>query len=274
MKIYISADIEGVAGVVSPQQGQPGNTEYERARRLMTEEVSAAIDGAFAGGATEVLVNDSHGPMTNIIPELLDPRAELIIGKPKPANMCAGLDATFGGVFFLGYHTGARRPGVLAHTVNGFAFGAIRVNGELCSEATLNGAYAGSLGVPVLLLSGDDQTAEECGVHFPRAERVVTKHALSARAARGIAPSLARQRLRAAAEAAMRAGSASPIPPFTIQGPFRLEVTLTTPVLADLMAIIPVAQRLDPVTVAFDARCMGDVLAWINTISALSAFLR
>ena len=97
MKIYISADIEGVAGVVSPQQGQPGNPEYERARRLMTEEVSAAIDGAFAGGATEVLVNDSHGPMTNIIPELLDPRAELILGKPKAANMCAGLDASFTG---------------------------------------------------------------------------------------------------------------------------------------------------------------------------------
>jgi D-amino peptidase len=274
MKIYVSADIEGVAGVVSPQQGQPGNPEYERARRLMTEEVSAAIEGAFAGGASAVLVNDGHGPMTNIIPELLDPRAELILGKPKPANMCAGLDGSFGGAFFLGYHTGARRHGVLAHTVNGFAFGAIRLNGQLCSEATLNGAYAGSLGVPVLLLSGDDQTAEDCGSHFPQAHRVVTKHALGTRAARAISPSLARERLSMAAEAAVREAAASRLQPFTLQGPFRLEVTLTTPALADLAAIIPVARRLDPVTVAFDAPGMADVLGWVNTLSALSAFLR
>ncbi|MBC9176090.1 M55 family metallopeptidase [Pseudoroseomonas ludipueritiae] len=274
MKIYISADIEGVAGVVSPQQGQPGNPEYERARRLMTEEVSAAIDGAFAGGATEVLVNDSHGPMTNIIPELLDPRAELILGKPKAANMCAGLDASFGGAFFLGYHTGARRQGVLAHTVNGFAFGAIRVNGQLCSEATLNGAYAGSMGVPVLLLSGDDRTAEECGEHFPQAHRVITKQALGARAARAIAPSLARERLRAAAEAAVREAGTASLQPFVMPGPFRLEITLTSPALADLAAIIPVAQRLDAVSVAFDAPDMAGVLGWVNTVSALSAFLR
>src|ERR1700709_2551768 len=117
MKIYISADIEGVAGVVTTLQGTPGNLEYERARRLMTEEVSAAIDGAFAGGATEIVVNDSHGPMVNLIPELLDPRAELIIGRPKPMNMCAGLAAGFDAVFFTGYHSGAGRHGVLSHTV-------------------------------------------------------------------------------------------------------------------------------------------------------------
>ena len=91
MKIYVSADIEGVAGVVSPEQGRPGNAEYERARRLMTEEVNAAIEGALAGGATAILVNDSHGPMTNLLPELLNPAAELILGKPKPFNMFAGL---------------------------------------------------------------------------------------------------------------------------------------------------------------------------------------
>ena len=90
MKIFISADIEGVAGVVNAQQGTPGNPEYERARRLMTEEVNAAIAGAFDGGAAYVLVNDSHGPMVNLIPEDLDPRAECIIGRPKAMNMAAG----------------------------------------------------------------------------------------------------------------------------------------------------------------------------------------
>ena len=274
MKIYVSADIEGVAGVVSPQQGQPGNPEYERARRLMTEEVSAVVAGAFAGGATEVLVNDSHGPMTNLIPELLDPRAELILGKPKPMNMCAGLDGGFSGVMFTGYHTGAGRHGVLAHTVNGFAFRTIRLNGRPCSEATLNGAYAGSLGVPVLLISGDDLTAEECGEHFLDARRVVTKQALGARAARAISPALARERLRTEAEAAVREARTRRLALFTIVPPYRLEIVLKTQALADLAAIIPAAERLDPVTVGFDAGGMGDVLGWVNTVSALSAFLR
>ncbi len=272
MKLYISSDIEGVAGVVSPLHGQPGNPEYERARRLMTEEVNAAIQGAFDGGASEVLVNDGHGPMTNLLPELLDPRAELILGKPKLANMCAGLDAAHDGMFCLGYHAGAGRRGVLSHTVNGFAFGAIRLNGQPCSEATLNGAFAGSLSVPVLLLSGDDVTAEECGAYFPGAQFVVTKWALGQRAARSISPAAARDRLREAAGAAVQ--SAGTVAPFVVPGPYRLEAAFNTPALADLAAIIPVSERVDPVTVAFRADTMLAVLGWVNTLSALSSFLR
>ncbi|MFC0409798.1 M55 family metallopeptidase [Roseomonas elaeocarpi] len=272
MKVYISVDIEGVAGVVSPLQGTPGNAEYERARRLMTAEANAAIEGAFAGGATEVLVNDGHGPMTNLIPELLDPRAEVILGKPKPMNMCAGLSAEHDAMFCIGYHTAAGRHGVLAHTVNGFAFREIRVNGIPCAEATLNGAYAGSLGVPVVLLSGDDLTAAECGAHFPGARLVVTKQALGARAARAISPALACERIREAATAALR--DMDGVAPFTVEGPYVLEVAFNNPAMADLAAIIPVAERRDPVTVSFPAATMGEVLGWVNTLSALSSFLR
>ena len=188
MKIYICADIEGIAGVVAPQHGQPGNPEYERARHLMTEEVNAAIDGAFAGGASEILVNDGHGPMLNLLPEALDPRAGLLLGKPKPQNMFAGLTVEYAGVMCVGFHAGASRPGVLAHTVNGFAFREIRLNGQPCSEATLYGAYAGSLDVPVILLSGDDVTARECGALFPGAQSVVVKRALGHRAAQSLSP--------------------------------------------------------------------------------------
>ena len=272
MKIYISSDIEGVAGVVSPLQGTPGNPEYERARRLMTEEVNAAIEGAYAGGATEVLVNDSHGPMTNLLPELLDARADLIQGKPKPPNMMAELTADYAGAFFLGYHAGAGRTGVLAHTVSGFAFREIRLNGQPCSEATLNGAYAGSLGVPVLLISGDDVTARECGPHFPGAQVVTTKLALGSRAARSLSPARAREELRRAATAAMRLSGT--VPSFVIPGPYVLEVVLTAPALADLAAVIPVARRLDPVTVGFDAQTIGEVLGWINVLSPLLQSLR
>jgi D-amino peptidase len=272
VKIFISADIEGVAGVVTPLQGQPGNGEYERARRLMTEEVSAAIEGAFEGGADAVLVNDSHGPMTNLLPDLLDARAELISGRPKPMNMFCGLEPGHGGVFCTGYHAGVGEHGVLSHTVNGFAFAGIRVNGIACAEATLYGAYAGELGVPVLLLTGDDRLAEQCGPHFPGAQVAVVKHAIGHRAARALSPDFARARIRDAATAAVRAAAACR--PFVIPGPYRLELDLSSVAMADLAATIPVARRIAPRSVAFDAASMAAVLGWVNTVSAMSATLR
>ncbi len=271
MKVFISADIEGVAGVVNPAQGQPGNLEYERARRLMTDEVSAAVAGAFDGGAASVLVNDSHAPQTNLLPERLDRRAELLLGRPKMGGMCAGLDASFDAVFLTGYHSGAGRYGVLSHTVNGFAFAAIRVNGIDCAEATLYGAYAGACGVPVALLSGDDQLMAQCAGLFPGAQAVTVKHAVGHRAARALSPQRACAAIRAGATAALRHLQACR--PAPIIGPYRLEIDLNTAAMADLAAIIPVAERFGPRTVAFAATEIADVLAWINTVSVLAASL-
>lgn len=272
MKIYLSADIEGVAGVVNPQHGTMGNGEYERARRLMTQEVNAAVEGAFAGGATEVLVNDSHGDMRNLVPEDLDARAEVILGKPKPLNMFEGLARDHAGIICLGYHARARAMGVLAHTVNGFAFGRIRLNGMELGEAGLYGAYAGSLGVPVILLTGDDCLRDETKDLFPDATYAVVKQSLGQRAARSLAPERARALIRERAEEAVRrAGSSRP---FTLEGPYRLEVELNTPALCDLAAVIPVATRVDAVTVAFEPESPEHAVRWINTLSALSAVLR
>jgi D-amino peptidase len=272
MKIFISADIEGVAGVVTPQQGQPGNPEYERARRLMTQEVNAAIEGAFDGGASYVLVSDSHGPMVNLIAEDLDPRAELVSGRPKPMSMAAGLDASFQAVFFTGYHSGAGRHGVLSHTVSGLAFQALRANGIDCAEATLYGAYAGELGVPVVLLSGDDQLAAQCGKLFPAAEMVVVKHALGHRTARAMSPENARKAIREAAKRAVSAGKTGEN--FRIPGPIRLEADLASVVMADLCGTIPVSERVAPRTVAFDCADIGVALRWINVMGALCGSLR
>ena len=272
MKIFISADIEGVAGVVIPQHGAPGNPEYERARRLMTQEVNAAIAGAFEGGATEVLVNDSHGPMVNLLPEELDPRAELILGHPKPGDMFAGLTTNHAGAFCTGYHSGAGRHGILSHTVSGFAFANIRVNGIDCAEAILYGAYAGSLGVPVLMPSGDDQLQAQCRPYFPDANFAVVKHALSQRAARALSAEAARACVRAAAEQAVRGRAACQ--PFVIPPPHRLELDLTSVVLADFACNIPVAERVAARTLAFNADSMTAVIGWVATISALSTVLR
>ena len=271
MKIYVSADIEGVAGVVHPSQGQPGNGEYERARRLMTDEVSAAVAGAFDAGATSVLVNDSHGPQTNLLPELLDPRAELLLGRPKQGGMCAGLNASFDAVFFTGYHSGAGRHGVLSHTVNGSAFAAIRLNGLECAEAMLYGAYAASHGVPVALLTGDDQLMAQCASGFPGAQTVVVKHAIGHRAARAISPQRACAAIQDGAAAAVR--NLRNCHPMPIMSSYRLELDLNTVGIADLAAIIPVVERVGPRTIAFATGGIADVLGWINTVSVLASSL-
>ncbi|WP_029003018.1 M55 family metallopeptidase [Azorhizobium doebereinerae] len=272
MKVYISADIEGVAGVVSPQQGQPGNAEYERARRLMTEEVNAAIAGAFAGGASEVLVNDSHGPMTNILPELLDARADLILGKPKRFNMAAGLTGDFDALFLVGHHAAASSFGVLAHTTNSFAFREVRLAGRALGEPGIYGAYAGLLGVPVALVTGDDRLAAEAGALFPQAEAVCVKTALGHRAARQVSVERACAAIAAGATRALRDIRA--MRPFVIEGPFVAEFVMASPALADQGAVLPPARRQDATTLAFACADAAEAVGWMTALSAMSAVLR
>ena len=156
MKVLISVDIEGVAGVYHAEQVRAGNPEYERARRLMALEASAAIAGAFDGGATEVYVNDSHGGFRNMPPDLLDARAQVIQGKPRYLSMVAGVELGVDGVCMIGYHSRSKGRGILAHTINSFAFARIAINGVEYGEAGLYGALAGEFGVPVAFASGDD----------------------------------------------------------------------------------------------------------------------
>ena len=272
MKIFISVDIEGVAGVVTPQEGEPGNPEYEQARRLMTMEANAAIAGAFDAGAAEVLVNDSHGPMVNLLPELLDARVELIRGNIKPMSMFAGLDGSFDGAMCVGYHAAAADYGVLSHTTNGFAFASVRLNGEVASEAMFYGAYAGSLGVPVILLSGDDVTERTCGSLFPGARFVRVKTALGQRAARSVAPSVACARLREGAAEAVRACGV--IKPYRVSEPCRVTFEMSNSTLADLCGVVPGAHRIDARAIAFECATIVDAIGWMNVCSSLSARLR
>ncbi len=272
MRVYVSADIEGVAGVVSPLQCQPGNAEYERARRLMTHEVNAVIEGLAEAGATEIVVNDSHGPMTNLLPDELHAAADLILGKPKPMNMAAGLTGDFDLMFMVGHHSMAGRGGVLAHTTNGFAFREVRVNGRPCGEPAIYGLYAGELGVPVGLISGDDVTRAENAALFPQAGFVTVKQALGNRAARQIPVARARAALKAAAIRAVQ--EAPKNAPVRWQGPFAAEFVMNGAALADQMAILPPARRVDALTVGFDAATMAEVIGWMTALSAMSFALR
>ena len=237
-----------------------------------TVSCQGSIAGAFDGGATYVLVNDSHGPMVNLIPEDLDPRAECIIGRPKAMNMTAGLDGSFDAVFFTGYHSGAGRHGVLSHTVSGFAFQALRINGIDTAEATLYGAYAGSLGVPVALLTGDDQLAAQCLALFPGAVMVQVKTALGHRSARALSPEMAQARIRDGAKAAVQ-GLAGCVP-YVIPGPCRLEADLASVAMADLCGAIPGAERTGPRGVAFETAGIVPVQQWIAVMATMCGTLR
>ena len=271
MKILISTDIEGVAGVVHHQQVRPGNPEYERARVLMTHEANAAIAGAFDAGATEVLVNDSHGDFRNMPAELLDPRAHYVLGKPRYLGMMAGVDLGVDAVCLVGYHSRAQGRGILAHTTNSFAFARVRFHGEEVGEAAMYGALAGEYGVPVVMASGDDVFIEEHGPLFPQAVFVQTKRATGQTSGISLSPQAAREAIRAGVIEALR----RPRPAaYRLRTPLAVRIQTQTPALADLFCQWPTLERLAGDEIGFEAPSVEAAVRTVNCLSAMSALLR
>lgn len=273
MKVLVSVDIEGVAGVTHVEQTRSGNGEYERARRWMTAEANAAICGAFDGGATEVLVNDSHGSFRNLLLDELDERAEMVTGKPRYLSMMAGVEQACDAVFMVGYHARAQAVGVLAHTINSFAFRRVVVNGMELGEAGLYGALAGEFGVPVALLSGDDVFLAETQSLFPGAVSVQTKRAQGNATCVSLSPARSCSLIHQAAVAAMV--KVPGLQPLVLSGPaFECELTTQTPGQADLFGQLPAVTRVDGNTLSFPAESMYNVLRTLNSFSAMSFMLR
>jgi len=276
MKILISTDIEGVAGVFHHEQVRAGNGEYERARAWMTKEANAAVIGAFAGGATEVLVNDSHGGFRNLLPDLLDPRARLVLGKPRYLGMMGGLEEPCDAVIMIGYHSRAQGRGILAHTINSFAFARVLINGLELGEAGLYGALAGELGVPVIMASGDDVFIEETRPLYPNAQWVQTKVAHGQGSGVTLSPEAARQAIAAAAETAVRAAvdHTGGTAPLQIAAPIECQLQTQTTALADLFCMWPTLERVDGVTLRFTVDSMQAAVRTLNSLSAMSSMLR
>jgi D-amino peptidase len=247
VRVYLSVDMEGVGGVSHPAPTERSDQGYAAAVALMVGEANAAIDGAFAGGATDVVVNDSHGWMFNLIPEELDPRAVLIQGQ-KPWSMVQGSGGDAGGgpfdvALFVGYHTRAGHPiGVISHTYSSApVFTALA--GRPVGESGINAAVLGSWGVPVGLVSGDDALATEIEGWLPWAERVVVKEVVSRRAAASVHPSVARERVRAGAERALHRAAAGEFRPLVVDPPVVIEVDFRNAGEADHAAITPGISR-------------------------------
>ncbi|MCG8349370.1 MAG: M55 family metallopeptidase [Chloroflexales bacterium] len=254
MRIYISADMEGVSGVVHGGQTAPGAREYDRACALMIGEVNAAIAGAYDGGATAVLVNDSHWNMRNLHLEALDSRAELLSGSPKPLSMVQGLDASFDAVFFVGYHA---RAGSFAasidHTCTGSVYWAA-VNGREMGELGLNALFAGLHGVPIALVSGDQQLiAEARDLLGEESVTVQVKEAIGRSAARCLPIAEARRRIQEGAKLALErrrtntGGSWLLRPP----SPATLTVAFMNTAQAELAALVPGSERIEARSVQF-----------------------
>ncbi|MGC9991328.1 MAG: M55 family metallopeptidase [Candidatus Cybelea sp.] len=252
MRLYISGDMEGVAGVCAWQQvdARTPNPEYEIYRRYYTQEVASAIEGARAGGATTVLVNDSHGPMRNLLLDELPDDVRVIFGNRKPFSMVQDADGDFGGAFFIGYHGAAGdADAVLCHTYTPSIIYDVRVNGVRCGEATLNAGLLGFYGVPLLLATGDRTTVEGITKQMPWVRGVVVKESIGNFAADSMMPAAAQRAIRRESQAAIAGAAAAK--PFCFEPPVTLDVQFVTAAQAHLVATVPSFERTGPRSVRF-----------------------
>jgi D-amino peptidase len=253
LKVYISVDMEGICGVVAVEQTTPGNPEYVAAKKWMADDANAAIDGAFRAGATEVVVNDSHGSQRNIDPGDLNPKAVLISGSPKPQSMMQGIDDTYDAVLFVGYHAGAgTQDAVLDHTISGSVVQSIKVNGMELPELGLNAAIAGAYNVPVVFVSGDVAVCKQAKTIL--GSEVVTapvKDGIGRYAARLVPFAEARRGIRDRVSDALR--KLGQVKPFKVASPCRFELQFYISAQADMAMYMPAVQRVNARTVGFQA---------------------
>ncbi|MCH1571403.1 MAG: M55 family metallopeptidase, partial [Longimicrobiales bacterium] len=242
LKVYISADLEGVVGVVTGDQLGPGGFEYGRFRQFMTNEVNAAIEAARDMGATEILVSDSHGNGENLLMEQLPDDIQLVRAWPRPLMMMEGIDDSFDAAIFIGYHASTTNTrGVRAHTISSASLTAVRINGVDMMEASINAAIAGDFGVPVVMISGDDATVEEAQQVIGDMEGAVVKWNYGFHSARTIMPeasyALIGERVRAAL------GRIDDFEPYVMDGPVELEIAFKNYLPAEVMAYLPNVDR-------------------------------
>jgi D-amino peptidase len=242
MKVFISFDMEGVAGIVDWSQCRGPGPAYEEGRRLLLGEVNAAIDGAIAAGATEIVCNDSHGTMNNLDPAALGGQASYVSGRHKPLYMMQGLDASADVVFMVGYHGSiSGESSVLSHTYNPSVISHVELNGVRVGESGINALAALGGQVPVGLITGDQHTAAEVDPFLPDAERVVVKESLTRFGAVNLHPEVARTMIADGARRAVeRAGV---LRPPAIAVPATLEVQLQTADMAEVASWVRGAER-------------------------------
>ncbi|HEY7355104.1 MAG TPA: M55 family metallopeptidase [Ktedonobacterales bacterium] len=272
MKVFISTDFEGVAGIVDWDQILANGRDYEMGRRLLIDETNAVIDGAAEAGASDFVVNDSHSFMRNIPPAELHGRASYIAGKHKPLYMMEGLDSSFDAIFFVGYHgsIGASQA-ILSHSYNPRAIWEVKINGHVVGETALNALVAAHYGVPIVLVTGDQVTAREAREVLPEVECVVVKESITRFAAANLHPEVACERLREGATRAIQNLSSHKPPAF--EQPARVEVTFLTADMAESAAWLRGVEVVagQSRTIAFEG---SDTLALFRTFVTMIQLTR
>ena len=247
MKILISADMEGITGVITWDQVTPGHTEYFRFRRVMTTDVNAAVRGACEGGADEVVVADGHWNGTNILIEELDPRAKLNTGSPSPLSMMQGIDQSVDGVFFVGYHARqGSRMAVLDHTWSDTCVANVWLNERPAGEYTLNAALAGHYGVPVLMATGDQAACQQMVEQLGSLETVVVKQGTGRYSAECLLPEITQPMIEQCAKRSIEKLLKKDIPSsFMLKTPIKVTVELQGSDMADRAMLLPGVSRDD-----------------------------
>jgi D-amino peptidase len=263
MKVYISVDMEGITGINNNKFLMDDQPEYDRGRKLMTEDLNAAIEGAVEAGATEILVNDAHGCMRNILIEDLHEKADLVTGYPKKNLMMAGLDESYDAAMLVGYHSRAGSGGILDHTI-GELFKDVRLNGKSYGETGLSAAMAGFYDVPVVMVSGDDVVRDEAVDVLPDVEFAMTKECYSPIAAKMLNPKRSKALIKEKAKAGLL--RREDIKPFALGENIDVEVSMNASEQAFIVELIPCAKRISTSTVAFSAENIEEVNNFLCTV--------
>ena len=246
MKILISADMEGISGVVDPSHVTSTHPEYQRFRQIMTDDVNAAIRGAFKAGADQVVVSDAHGSKTNILVERLDERAELNSGGIAPFGMIQGVDEGVDAAMFVGYHACmGTQNAILSHTISGARVANIWLNDRLVGEFGLNAAVCGFFGAPVLLVSGDLAACQEAEAWAPGVAQVVVKRATTRHSAQCLPTARAQRMIETQAEDAVKSYLQGGAAPLQVAGPVKIVLEFHQAAMADQVRGLPGVVRLD-----------------------------
>lgn len=267
LKIFISADMEGVVGAVTGEQLGPTGFEYQRFREFMTQEVNAAIQGAIEAGATEFVVADSHGNMQNLLIEKLPKDVLLVRASPRPLMMMQGIDSTFAGAIFIGYHSATTSMGgVRAHTISSARLADVRINDRSMSEAGINAIIAGHFNVPIIMISGDDVVVKETTELLGDVEGAVVKWASGFHSAKTMMPEASYQLIKEKARKAV--GRIKDFKPYKTTNPIKLEVRFKNYRPSEVLSYLSIVERVDAHSIRFTGKDIVEVskfLSFINT---------
>ena len=272
LKVYISADMEGVTGAVTGDQLGPAGFEYQRFRQFLTDEVNAAITAARGAGATEILVSDSHGNGENLLIDQLPDDVTIVRSWPRPLMMMEGIDETFDAVLFIGYHAStANTSGVRAHTISSANLTSVKINGVEMTEGSINAAIAGDFGVPVVMVSGDDATIEEVRSVVGEIEGAVVKWSLGFHSARTLTPARGQEVIAEHVGRALR--RLGDFRPYSVGDRPTIEISFKNYMPAEVIAYLPNVERVDSHTVRFQGANMVEISKFIEFVVTYRANL-